>query len=117
MPSCCPLINPEGKSGTYSSEGLVPDSGSDIDKVLCFHAKFLQPAGDVTAGGGCTVLSDHSPWGRGRHRERMGVTNAKTLAKDKIMLDRTCGNKHYEALLVLISLFVFISIIIYTNLY
>lgn len=69
MLSCCPLINPVGKADTYSSEGPVPDSGSHIDKVLCFRVKFLQPAGDVTAGGGCAVLSDQSPWGRERERK------------------------------------------------
>lgn len=47
----------------------------------------------------------------GRETEKVGVTNTKTLGKDKAVLGRTCGNGHSQGLLV------FIASIIYTNLY
>lgn len=52
-----------------------------------------------------------------REREKMGVTNAKTLEKDKIVLRKTCGNKHYQALLVLISLFVHLYLLLFILIY
>lgn len=69
MLPCSPLTRPVGRAETYSSEGPVPDSGCHIDKVLCLHVKVFQPAGDVTAGGGCAVLSDQSRGGGERDRE------------------------------------------------
>lgn len=60
MHLCSPLTGPVGRAETYSSEGPVPDSGCHIDKVLRFHVKVFQPAGDVTAGDGSAVLSDQS---------------------------------------------------------
>lgn len=47
----------------------------------------------------------------GTETEKTGVTNAKTLGKDKAVLGRTCGNRHSRGLLV------FIAAIIYANLY